>query len=117
VLRHDSSTATLAMTALSNQFFQWFICTSAKARLCQSHKIHTLRRYIKKCFFKLTRRMECIALPSNYARNTGFFFVSSSRKPPIFLVTECPCVLADAHWHAASLQTAFTSSCRINFLA
>lgn len=117
VLRHDSSTAALSMTDLPNQFFQWFICTSPKARLSQTYKIHTVNRYFEKCFCTLTRCPDCIAFPSSYARNKSCFFVSSSRKPVIFLVTECPCVLADVHWHTAGLQTAFPSNCRINFLA
>lgn len=113
VLCHGSSTATLSMTALLNQFFQRFACRSPKARLCQSYKIHTVKRYFEKCFFKLTKCQDCIALPSNYARNQGFFFVSFSGKPVIFLVVECP----SAHWHTAGLQNVFTNSCRIDFLA
>lgn len=91
VLRHDSSIATLSMTALPNQFFQWFICTNPKARLCQRSKVHTVKRYVEKCSFKLTKCQDCIAFPSNYTRNKGFFLVSSSRKPVISLVSEYPC--------------------------
>lgn len=40
VLRHDSS-VTLSVSALSDQFFQWIVCTGPKALLCLSYKIHS----------------------------------------------------------------------------
>lgn len=113
VLRHDPSTVTLPVTTLPNQFFQWFICTSPKARLCQSDKIRTVKRYSEKCFLKLTVCQDCIAFPSSYTRNKGFSFVSSSRKAVIFLVSECPWVLTDAHCRPSDC---IHLSCRISFL-
>lgn len=113
VLRHDPPIVALPMTTLPNQYFQWFICRSPKARLCQSCKIHTVKRYFEKCFFKLAEWQDCIAFPSSYTRNKGFSFVSSLRKAVIFLVIECPWVLADAHCRPSDCVQ---HSRRINFL-
>lgn len=105
--------------------FQWVLCLiNFSSELSAQFQRHfcvwitrfTVKRYFKKCSFKLTRYQGCIALPSNYMRHKGFLFISSSKKPLIFLAAECPCVLADALWHAVGLQIAFISSCRFRII-
>lgn len=105
--------------------FQWVLCLiNFSSELSAQFQRHfcvwitrfTVKRYFKKCSCKLTRYQGCIALPSNYMRHKGFLFISSSKKPLIFLAAECPCVLADALWHAVGLQIAFISSCRFRII-
>lgn len=97
----------------AQSIFQWFICTRPKARLCQKYKIHTVQRYFEKCFFKLTGWQDCIAFPSSYTRNKGFSFVSSLGMAVIFLIIECPWILASSHCKSSDC---IHSSWRINFL-
>lgn len=88
--------------------FQWVLCPSNSIPVNYLHKskgtfVSQLQdsqsRYFEKCFFKLTRCQSCIVLLSNYTRNKGFPFASSSKKASNFpgcWVPLCPgrCFLA-----------------------